>query len=158
MATRPSLPDVDVEREILDVISEYHVRPGYAVPLGTVHFKVQQRGFPADEINSALQSMQEKDWLKSGSLRSMIVVTETAFKANPDLLSIPSPEEVESAVLGAISEYGVQAGGTVPLGGLHGKLQPHFIAEEINTALVSLEQKGWIEAASATMIRLKRAA
>jgi hypothetical protein len=123
-------------------MAEYDVRPNFAVQLGAINMKLQQRGLRAAEINAGMKSLQEKGWLKPSS-HAAIIVTEAAFNANPDVLPTPSVEDVERALLDAISRYGLRPGETVPLGAVHA-LQPRFTGDEIKAAVSSMQQKGWI--------------
>lgn len=77
MATLPTI--AQTERAVLDAISSYNIRPNEIVPLMGIHAKLQEAGFRADDINAALQSMVDKNWITPASI--FIKTTDDGFAA-----------------------------------------------------------------------------
>jgi hypothetical protein len=77
MATVPTT--ADVERAILDAISNYNVRAGEIVPLTGIQMKLDGLGIRANEFKTGLQSMVDKSQVEITG--KFIKLTDSGFAA-----------------------------------------------------------------------------
>lgn len=78
MANAPTIQDA--ERAVLGVFQRFGTRPGESIKMIALNdLMTGENGFRSDELNTALQSMADKEWI--GSNRpGFFTLTETGFK------------------------------------------------------------------------------
>lgn len=143
MATLPTLEEA--ESFILEKFHKRNSRPGESFRTLSLMTDIMGTHFRSDDINQALNSMIEKGWveLRQGGL--FLALTEKGFNEN-SMPALPTLEEAERFILGMFNKRSSRPGESIrTLNLMTGIEGTHFRGDDINQALDSMIEKGWIE-------------
>ena len=77
MATAPTIEQV--ERAIMEEISQRHLRGGDTFPTMPININLQKAGYKAAEIYAALQAMADKGWIETAQSPKFLRLTDAGF-------------------------------------------------------------------------------